>query len=587
MDPELWRKVEQLYHAALEMKEGERAAFLDCVEDAALRKEVESLLALAADADGYLRAVVGEVAAQAAAGNAADRTTLPVPAGVPQKLGRYELIEKIGAGGMGVVYRAKDPAIGRVVAIKTILLDKEAGNSSELRALMVRESQAAGRLTHPNIVTIHDFCQDDDASYIVMEFVQGRTLDSVMRGNPALPSSVEVLQIVQECAAALDYAHSRGVVHRDIKPANIMLQDDGVVKIADFGIARVTQFSGLTQTLAPRGSPAFMAPEQWHGRTVTGKADQYALATVAYLLLTGRQPFEGDSVPALAAMALYQDPPAATSFNPTLNPAVDRVLRRALAKNGEARYPTCGEFAAELGRAWDPGAASGPIRGNRRKLVVAAIFGALALALAGGLLLFHRGSDSTIRSSVESAHAPAPVVSSPPSEDDPELRAEALLKQSDYAGAVQYFTKAIATKPDYASYFGRATGYRQLDQMNQAVNDYSEAIRYKPSSALAFHDRGFCKMRLGLADAAAADFDKSLALDPSNPRAWYDRGTIRLKKGGYKHAIECFTKAIELDPNFAPAWENRAVAERKLQQTEAADADLKHALALRQRQDKP
>lgn len=94
-------------------------------------------------------------------------------------------------------------------------------------------------------------------------------------------------------------------------------------------------------------------------------------------------------------------------------------------------------------------------------------------------------------------------------------------------------------------------------------------------------------MRLGLADAAAADFDKSLALDPSNPRAWYDRGTIRLKKGGYKHAIECFTKAIELDPNFAPAWENRAVAERKLQQTEAADADLKHALALRQRQDKP
>ncbi len=586
MDAGRWRQVEQLYHAALEKRESERAAFLEetCASDTSLRKEVESLLSFAGGADSYLRAAVGEVASQAAAISATEPTQSRTPAGVPQKLGRYELLEKIGKGGMGVVYRAMDPAIGRVVAIKTILFHDAAEEGSELRARMARESQAAGRLSHPNIVAVHDICQEGDTSYIVMEYVQGRTLDAAMRADPSLRSSGEALRIVQECAAALDYAHSRGVVHRDIKPANIMLRADGVVKIADFGIAKVSQFSTLTHSAVSLGSPDYMAPEQWRGEPVSGQTDQYALATVAYVLLTGRRPFEGDSVASLAAMTMYLEQPAAVTFNSRLSPAVDGVLRKALSKTGGARYATCGEFARALQRAWETVPAAAPRAESRSTWAVAALVAALLVALSyAGLLLYHRNAGATAKPNVTTARSPADRPADPQPEGDPEIRGEALLKQSDYAGAVEYFTKAIATKPDYRSYFGRAGAYRQLEQIEKAIADYSEAIRYKTDSASAFHDRGFCKMRLGLLDDAAEDYEKALALNPTNPRTWNDRGIIRLKKGGYKHAIQCFTKAIELDPNFVQAWENRAAAERKLKDTEAAEADLKQAQALEQR----
>ena len=586
MDAERWRQVEQLYHAALEKEESQRPAFLKeaCAGDDSLREEVESLLSFAGGADSYLRAAVGEVASQAAGVSGTEARLSETGPAVSQKLGRYELLAKIGKGGMGVVYRAMDPAIGRMVAIKTILFNDADGRAPELRARMMRESQAGGRLSHPNIVAVHDICQEGETSYIVMEFVDGHTLDCAMRERPSLRSSGEALRIVQDCAAALDYAHSRGVVHRDIKPANIMLQADGVVKIADFGIAKISQFSALTQTAVTMGSPDYMAPEQWRGEAVTGQTDQYALATVAYVLLTGRRPFEGDSVASLAAMTLYQEPPAAATFNSQLSPAVDEVLRKALSKTGAERYPTCSEFALALRRAWESASGATPRVQNRRKWIMAALVVVLlaALSSAGLLLYLRKGADA--KPTVETARSPVARPVDPLPDGDPERRGEALLKQSDYAGAVEYFTKAIATKPDYRSYFGRAGAYRRLEQLENAIADYSKAIGFKPDSAPAYHDRAFCKMRLGLLDEAAEDYDKALTLDPENPHSWYDRGTIRLKKGGYKHAIQCFTKAIELDPNFVQAWENRAFAERKLKDNEAAEADLKRAQALKQRQ---
>lgn len=590
MDSARWRQVEQLYHAALEKEQGERAAFLKqaCAGDASLYEEVESLLSFASDADSYLRAAVGEVASQAAGISAPEAHLSGTMAVVPHKLGRYELLGKIGKGGMGVVYRAMDPAIGRMVAIKTVLFNDAAGEASELRARMVRESQAGGRLSHPNIVAVHDICQEGDTCYIVMEYVEGRALDRILREDPSLRSSGEALRIVEECAAALDYAHSRGVVHRDIKPANIMLQADGVVKIADFGIAKVAQFSAITQTAVTMGSPDYMAPEQWLGEAVTGQTDQYALATVAYVLLTGRRPFEGDSVASLAAMTLYQEPPAAVTFNPGLSPAVDGVLRKALAKTGAERYPTCSGFALSLRRACEslPGAMQHAK--NRQKWMMAAVVVALLVALSSvGLLLYQRNGGANAKPKGETARSLVARSADPLPEGAPELRGEALVKQSDYAEAVKYFTDSIATKPDYQSYFGRAGAYQHLEQMKNAIADYSEAIRFKPDSALAYHDRAVCKTRLDLLDDAADDYEKALTLDPQNPRTWNGRGAIYLKKGGYKHAIRCFTKAIELDPSFVQPWENRAAAERKLKDTEAAEADRKQAQALKQRQATP
>ena len=544
MDPDRWRQVEELYHAALEKNPDTRAAFLQqaCGADAALREEVESLLSFAGEADGKLRAAVHEVASQASS---------------QQNLGRYRLIERIGKGGMGVVYRAIDPAIGRVVAIKTILFDDPAGKGSEQQARLLRESQAGGRLSHPNIVAVHDICQQGPTSYIVMEYVQGRTLDQAMRDDPSLRSSGDALRIVRECAAALDYAHAQGVIHRDIKPANIMLQAGGVVKIADFGIAKVAQSSTLTQGAVTVGSPEYMAPEQWRGQAVTGQADQYALATVAYLLLTGRRPFEGESLASLAAMTLYEEPPAAVTFNSQLKPAIDRVLLKALSKKGEGRYPSCNAFAIELQRAWD----GAPVRvDNRRKWILAVVATALLAGVFAILWPF--------------LHRPGV---------DPELRGEELSKQNDFAGAVKYFTQAIAVKPDYSAYFGRAGAYQRLEQREKAIADYSEAIRLKPDSAQAYHDRAVCEVRLDRVDDAIHDYDRALELDPANPRTWNGRGAIYLKKGGYKKAINCFSKAIELDPKFIQAYVYRAAAEKKLPDNAAAEADLKQAGALRRK----
>ncbi len=637
MDPERWRQVEQLYLAAIEKKPDERAAFLEqaCAGDSALRQEVASLLSFAPDADDVLQAAVHEVASQASGVSSTISGKFgTTTAGTSQKLGRYELLEKIGKGGMGVVYRALDPAIGRIVAIKTILTKDAEGDDSQLRARLLRESQAGGRLSHPNIVAVHDVCDDGQTAYIVMEYVHGRTLDKVMREDSTLQSSGEALRIVQDCAVALDYAHSRGVVHRDVKPTNIMLQADGMVKIADFGIAKVAQSVALTQGAVAVGSPHYMAPEQWRGEAVTGQADQYALATVAYALLAGRRPFEGDSVASLAAMTLYQEPPAAMTFNARLNPMVDVVLRRALSKAGEARYSNCHEFALALRKAWEnvPAAAPPAVPPRvvskpkwQRSMTAAVAIALLAILAAAGWLFNHRKSIGNAKAPLEVAKTtpPPPIVippanpvqlaqpkasatkapvtkaprkASPPVTRPPDplpgtalpgtalpgtaLQGETLLKQGNYPEAVKYFTKVIAANPDFHSYFDRATAYRELGEMEKAVSDYSEAIRLKPESPVAYHDRALCELRLGFEQRAAQDYDQALKIDPARPRSWNGRGLIYLKHGGYKKAKDYFTRAIELNASFTEAYQNRAKAEMKLNEIAAAEEDLKKAKTL-------
>jgi serine/threonine protein kinase len=351
MESGRWRQIEQLYHAALEREASQRASFLEqsCAADPSLRQEVESLLSVADDADGYLKAAVHDATPQVSGVSTAAPSRHDLPP-IPRTLGRYEILEQVGKGGMGVVYRAVDPAIGRIVAIKTIRFDDAAEEkNSELRARLLRESQAGGQLSHPNIVAVYDVSEQGETAYIVMEYVVGRTLDQAMSEGLSLRSSEEALRIVEACAGALDYAHSRGIVHRDIKPANIMLQVDGGVKIADFGIAKAAQFTPLTQSAVMVGSPHYMAPEQWKGEAVTGRADQYALAGVAYAMLTGR-PSGGRRVP---QGTLEEQRGALRNLRPVRRRAPCRlpgdsycVVRRALDRAGA----TPADFAGSSGR---------------------------------------------------------------------------------------------------------------------------------------------------------------------------------------------------------------------------------------------
>jgi serine/threonine protein kinase len=252
---------------------------------------------------------------------------------------------------MGVVYKAQDPAIGRTVAIKTIRLSDltEPAERDRLRDRLFREAQSAGILSHPNIVTIYDILEQDGLAYIFMEFVNGPPLERLLAGEQP-PSRDTILTILSQTADALDYAHRKGIVHRDIKPANIMIHDDGVAKITDFGVAKIVS-QQMTQSGSMMGTPSYMSPEQIQGEVVDGRADQFALAVIAFEVLTSEKPFSGDYIPTLLYKICRDDPPPARQLNPTLGPEIDRVLRRALAKAPTQRYPTCSEFVVDLRKA--------------------------------------------------------------------------------------------------------------------------------------------------------------------------------------------------------------------------------------------
>jgi serine/threonine protein kinase len=265
------------------------------------------------------------------------------------RIGRYQISKELGRGAMGVVYLAVDPTIGRNVAIKTIRLGEvtDSDERAKLRERLFREARSAGILSHPGIVTIYDMEEHDDVAFIAMEFVDGPTLDQVLSKREAIAPD-RLMSILRQTAAALDYAHAKGIVHRDIKPANIMIASDGAVKITDFGIAKVTTSQQYTQTGTILGTPNYMSPEQVQGLSVTGRADQFSLGVIAFEMLTGDRPFTGEHLTTVVYKIVAEEPPPVQRLNPTLGPQIDSVLRRGLTKKPEGRYASCIEFVNSL-----------------------------------------------------------------------------------------------------------------------------------------------------------------------------------------------------------------------------------------------
>jgi serine/threonine protein kinase len=265
-----------------------------------------------------------------------------------EQIGRYKITGELGRGAMGVVYRATDPNIGRTVAIKTIPAAdaSDSARAQRMRGRLFREARSAGRLSHPGIVTIFDVEPDGATPFIAMEFVDGPTLeDALERGGL---DGGRVFDILAQAAAALDYAHSQGIVHRDIKPANIMLAPGGTAKITDFGIAKADGAESLTRTGAIVGTPHYMAPEQIQGKAVDGRADQFSLAVLAYEMLTGERPFAGEQMTTVAYRIVHEPPPPPERLNPSLGTGIRNVLLKGLAKKPESRYATCQGFIEAL-----------------------------------------------------------------------------------------------------------------------------------------------------------------------------------------------------------------------------------------------
>jgi serine/threonine-protein kinase len=268
---------------------------------------------------------------------------------LPSPLGRYELLHEIGRGAMGVVYRARDPRINREVALKAIPLAEEFEGEEleDARTKFFREAEMAGRLSHPNIVTIFDAGEDHGTAYIAMELLRGRHMVDFTEQSRMLPTTLAI-ELIARLADALNYAHQNQVVHRDIKPANIMFDaPSGELKITDFGIARLTD-SSRTRTGVVLGTPSFMSPEQLQGRAVTGSSDLFSLAVTLYQLLTGQLPFRADSMPGLM-LKIAQEPHAPASLvDPGLPEGLDRFFDRALDKLPDDRFPSGAAFALAL-----------------------------------------------------------------------------------------------------------------------------------------------------------------------------------------------------------------------------------------------
>jgi len=274
------------------------------------------------------------------------------PMETPKKIGRYEILEELGRGAMGTVYRAKDPAMDRVVALKTIIsvvLASEQG--SEFRERFYREARAAGALAHPGIVPVFDVGEHEGMPFLVMEFVTGRTLADAAKLGGRL-SLDRVCEIGQKIAEALGYAHQHGVVHRDIKPANILLtsrETYGIErpKITDFGVAKLAE-GQTTLTGQMVGTPAFMPPEQFTGAPIDRRADIFSLGVVLYWLATGEQPFPGESMTAVSYKVVHTDPVPPRKLNPSLPAKLEGVILKCLAKSPEERYQTGEELARDL-----------------------------------------------------------------------------------------------------------------------------------------------------------------------------------------------------------------------------------------------
>ncbi|MCW5603537.1 MAG: protein kinase [Burkholderiales bacterium] len=266
-----------------------------------------------------------------------------------KKIGKYEIVKEIGKGATSAVYQAFDPFQDRQVAIKVVfpeaLGDKEHGR--RYHKLFVTEASLAGKLSHPHIVAIYDAVADDEASYIVMEYVDGTTLEQYTRADNLLPIR-RIVEIVFKCARALDYAARQGVIHRDIKPANILLagETETDIKISDFGAA-LTAASETTQ-LTGIGSPAYMSPEQIREQPLTGQTDMFSLGVVMYQLLAGKLPFQGTNNYSMIYQIINVDPPPPSQFRSEVPPQIDAIVLRALQKNTADRYQSWEEFAHDL-----------------------------------------------------------------------------------------------------------------------------------------------------------------------------------------------------------------------------------------------
>ncbi len=435
------------------------------------------------------------------------------------RVGKYRILGILGKGGMGVVYRGLDPDIERPVAIKTIRLDTSPDGpvKEEMLARVIREAKAAGRLDHPNIITIYDVIREKDLTYIVMHYVEGQTLQALIESGKVF-SPQDVLGIIKPVAEALDYAHANGIVHRDIKPGNILIETSGKPFLADFGVARL-ETSTMTGPGTTIGTLSYMSPEQVMGKDVDGRADIFALGVILFELLTGQKPFAGDNLSTIVYKIVHEEPRPITEFNRDLPAGYEAVLKRALAKDPEVRYQSARDLVRDLE---DPGNLSAATkdyelrtgvstrarvpRFKSRAVAAGGLF--ILAALAGGFFIFRPRVPAPAAAKAASPRAVEAPATAPASAADPLAADLAKLRESFEAGSYEDSVRLAESilRADPAN-----AGARDILDKAQAEVKAAQAASFIKAGSAAFENKDLA--------GCVRDVEQALRLDPNNPTA--------------------------------------------------------------------
>ena len=494
---------------------------------------------------------------------------------IGQTISHYKVVEKLGEGGMGAVYRAEDLKLGRTVALKFVLSTLGGGFSGQER--LMREAKACAALNHPNITTIYDFGEADSVGFIVMEFVDGRTLQDALADGPLEPPKVIAIGI--QIADALEVAHAKGIIHRDLKAANIMLDGSGRVKVMDFGLAKFSESSFVTQMGTTLGTAAYMSPEQVRSEELTPQSDIYSLGVVLYELATGGPPFAHAHHLAVMYAVANEDPVPPRERNPMIPAALEAVILKAMAKDASRRYATCGELSAAL-RAAAAGTNAQTAPG--------------AVTAAGARMVPADGDQSTSATTVQSAFAagasaisramPGPVTQAGSADATPftagaetatqtKMEPRASVTRLRAVRDHRWFrigvpVIAVALVVSLGLLIG---GPALLDGLVDGSPKLTASVHY---------DRGFALWEEARYSEARSEMQRAVEVDPSLSNAWSVLAAVSAQLGEFDRALQESEMALEVDTANTDAYYNLAYAAEELgdyaRAQDALEAALRH-----------